>query len=50
MLESQLNSLQNTYTKKVELVPMDSDFGREILYKMSLSLNLPISSDRTKIQ
>lgn len=47
---SQLNnSLYNKMTMNVEHILPDTDFGRELIYKLSLSLNLPRSNARTRI-
>lgn len=36
-------------TKNAEHVLPDTDFGRELVYKMSISLNLPVSRERIQI-
>jgi len=43
------NHLLNHMSKNVEQVLPDTDFGRELIYKMSLNLNLPISNHQIKI-
>ena len=48
-MEEQFNNLRNHFSKNIEGILPETDIGRELLYKMSLALNLPITPARTKV-
>ena len=49
-MEQQLNSLRNHFSKNIEEILPETELGKELQYKMSLALNLPLSASRTKVQ
>lgn len=42
-----VNRIQTHFDKRVQQIDPDTDFGREILYKMCVAFNLSLSRCRT---